>query len=47
MKASLFMDAVNDAATAKLSCPRFVKANIPSLIKLDPIRTYNGRCKAL
>jgi len=39
------MDATNDAPVTKPSSPRFVKTNIPNLIKLDPMGTYYGRCK--
>lgn len=39
------MNAENNTADSKAVSPRFVKTNIPNLVKLEPMDTYYGRCK--
>jgi hypothetical protein len=39
------MNAKNNIGVSKAVSPRFVKTNIPNLIKLEPMDTYYGRCK--
>ena len=37
--------ASSNTPSSKPAKPRFVKTNIPNLVKLDPMSTYYGRCK--
>lgn len=39
------MVTTNSAPTHNPTSPRFVKTNIPNLVKLEPMGTYYGRCK--
>ena len=39
------MNVANNTPGKKADSPRFVKTNIPNLVKLEPMNTYYGRCK--